>query len=96
MAKVNLPIFKAMLTMATGSTIPNTDMESRLGPATIQSTQGNSLTAKSTDKENTNGQMAATTMENFLKEFSTAKERTILQSSRKLTPVSSKTGQWMA
>ena len=55
-------------------------MESRLGPATIQSTQGNSLTAKSTDKENMNGQMAATTMENFLKEFSTAKERTILQS----------------
>jgi hypothetical protein len=96
MATVNLPIFKAMLTMATGSMINNTDMESRLGPATIQSTQGNSPTAKSTDKESTNGQMAAITMENSLKEFSTAKERTILQSSRKLTPVISKTGQWMA
>jgi hypothetical protein len=96
MATVNLPIFKATLTLATGSTIPNTDMESRLGPATILSTQGNSPTAKSMDKENTNGQMAASTMENSLKEFSTAKERTILQNSRKLTPASSKMGQLMA
>jgi len=48
------------------------------------------------DKVDTNGQMAATTMENSLKEISMVKERIILQSYRKLTMVNSKMGRWMA